>query len=96
MSRDIDADKLIEHIKDLPTWWSDGGGCGKSTKYPDGMFNCEDVVNAINNAPTADVQEVKPCGNCVHYFRKISEHPCNICKHRYEDKFEKSESWAGL
>ena len=60
MARYIDADELKEHIKDLPTWWADSGGVyGQSMKYPEGMFDCEDILNSIDNHPTADVEEVK-------------------------------------
>ena len=61
MAEYIEREALIEHIKDLPTWWSDGGGVyeGINTKYPDGMFDCEDVVGSIENAPAADVVPVR-------------------------------------
>ena len=53
MARMIDADALLEHIKDLPTWWEDGGGVyGQAMKYPEGMFDVDDVVASIENAPT--------------------------------------------
>lgn len=49
----IDANALLEHIKDLPTWWDDGGGVyGQAMKYPEGMFDVDDVVASIENAPT--------------------------------------------
>ena len=49
----IDANALLEHIKGLPTWWADGGGVyGQAMKYPEGMFDVEDVVSSIENAPT--------------------------------------------
>jgi hypothetical protein len=49
MARYADVDKLLEHIKDLPTWWADAGGVyGSSMKYPDGMFDVNDVVNSID------------------------------------------------
>lgn len=49
----IDANALLEHIKDLPTWWADGGGIyGQAMKYPEGMFDVDDVVASIENAPT--------------------------------------------
>lgn len=49
----IDANALLEHIKDLPTWWADGGGVyGQAMKYPEGMFDVDDVVASIENAPT--------------------------------------------
>lgn len=62
MSKYIDKDLLIEHIKDLPTWayWADFSGMyEKPTKYPDGTFDVDDVINSIENAPEADVVEVK-------------------------------------
>ena len=81
--RYIDADKLIEHIKDLPTWWADGGGVyGKSMKYPEGMFDCEDIISSVENQPTADVAEVKhgeqirtPCSE------KDGDAHCSECNH---------------
>lgn len=46
----IDADELIAYIKDLPTWWADAGGTyGPSMKYPDGMFDVNDVINSIES-----------------------------------------------
>lgn len=61
----IDAGKLLEHIKDLPTWWADAGGVyGKSMKYPSGMFDCEDVVGSIEDAPTVDAVVVTRCKDC--------------------------------
>ena len=58
----IEREALTEHIKDLPTWdyiAKADGVYEKSTKYPEGNFNCDDVINSINNAPAADVVEVK-------------------------------------
>lgn len=63
----IDAGKLLEHIKDLPTWWADDGGVyGESMKYPSGMFDCEDVVGSIENALTVDAVVVTRCKDCEH------------------------------
>ena len=60
MARYIDADRLKEHIKDLPTWWADYGGVyGQAMKYPEGMFDCEDILGTIDNQLTADVVEVR-------------------------------------
>ena len=76
--------KLLEHIKDLPTWWSDGSGIySKPMKYPDGMFYCEDVVASIENAPAADVEPIKhghwisrpDCGVTV----------CSVCHRSVEE-----------
>ena len=55
----IERRSLLLHIKDLPTWWADAGGVyGRSMKYPEGMFDCEDVVNSIENAPSVEVAPV--------------------------------------
>lgn len=62
MSKYIDKDLLIEHIKDLPTWvyWADVSGMHENPmKYPDGTFDVDDVINSIENTPEADVVEVK-------------------------------------
>lgn len=60
MSDYIDRDELIKHIKDLPTWWEDGGGVyGPPMKYSEGLFYPEDVIASIENAPAANVQEIK-------------------------------------
>lgn len=59
MDEYIDREALIAHIKDLPTWWADAGGVyGRSMKYPEGMFDCEDVISSVENAPPADVAPV--------------------------------------
>lgn len=68
----IDANALAEHIKDLPTWWADDGGVyGKPMKYPDGMFDCEDVISSIEYAPTVDAVEVVRCRECVHWEKQV-------------------------
>lgn len=59
--RFIECEALKEHMKSLPTWTMVAKADGvyeKVTKYPEGMFNCDDVINSIDNAPTADVVEV--------------------------------------
>nr|WP_294371946.1 hypothetical protein [uncultured Ruminococcus sp.] len=59
MAEYIEREAVLLHIKDLPTWWADAGGVyGRSTKYPEGMFDCEDVVNSIENAPSVEVAPV--------------------------------------
>ena len=59
MTEYIERGALLLHIKDLPTWWADAGGVyGRSMKYPEGMFDCEDVVNSIENAPSVEVATV--------------------------------------
>ena len=60
MDEYIERESIIAHMKDLPTWWADDGGVyGKSMKYPDGMFDCEDVIGSLEGAPAADVEPVK-------------------------------------
>ena len=60
----INREKLLEHIKDVPTWEIDDKGV-HDTKYPKGMFDCEDVVSSIENAPAADVEQIIHCKNCA-------------------------------
>ena len=98
MARYIDADKLKEHIKDLPTWWADSGGVyGVSMKYPEGMFDCEDIINSIDNQPTADVVELKNMKWIQRYRISQAAPPmggkhkdgwnCSVCgKHSYSRK----------
>ena len=54
----IDANALAEHIEDLPTWWADDGDV-YGVRYPDGMFECEDVISSIEDAPTVDAVEIE-------------------------------------
>lgn len=56
MAEYIEREALLAHIKNLPIWWADAGGVyGRSMKYPEGMFDCEDVVSSVENALTVDV-----------------------------------------
>lgn len=66
MSDYIDRDELIKHIKDLPTWWGD------------------DSVGCafIENAPVADVQEIKhgEWKLCYEDWRmQIAGDECSAC-----------------
>ena len=98
----INREKLLEHIKDLPTWWSDGGGIySKPMKYPDGMFYCEDVVASIENTPAADVEHVIRCKDCRHWSDNDGIHTdadgvrfarCRI--HNYETLNGLHEGWC--
>lgn len=54
----IEREALIEHIKDLPTWMVKDDGRLEVLKFPSGMFDCEDVVSSVENAPAADVAPV--------------------------------------
>ena len=88
MAEYIEREALIAHIKDLPTWWADAGGVyGRSMKYPEGMFDCEDVISSAENAPAADVAPVvhgkwtitegmienAVCSNCGRHFQSYYE-----------------------
>ena len=93
MAEYIEREALIAHIKDLPTWWADAGGVyGRSMKYPEGMFDCEDVISSVENAPPADVAPVVhghwieqedgnldtyyTCSSCKEDFDLIAGTPC--------------------
>lgn len=59
MSDLISRSALMEHIKDLPTWWADDGGVYPgSMKYPEGMYYPEDIISSIESAPTIEAVEV--------------------------------------
>lgn len=59
MTEYIEREALLAHIKDLPTWWADAGGYyGGAQKLPDGLFEPEDIIASIENAPAADVAPV--------------------------------------
>lgn len=79
----IDRDELIKHVKDLPTWWEDGGGVyGPPMKYPEGLFYPEDVIASIENAPAVDVQEIKhgEWKLCYEDWRRqIAGDECSAC-----------------
>ena len=73
MAEYIEREAQIAHIKNLPTCWADAGGVyGRSMKYPEGMFDCEDVISSVENAPAADVAPVRH-GNW------IEDGDCQIC-----------------
>ena len=79
MAEHIERKALIAHIKDLPTWWADGGGVyGKAMKYPDGMFDCDDILNSIENAPAADVAPVRH-GRWTTNSNRPDKLICSIC-----------------
>ena len=84
MAEYIDRGKILEHIKDLPTWWSDGGGIySKPMKYPDGMFYCEDVVASIENAPIAEVEPLQH-GHWI-YKPDCGVTICSVCRRSVEE-----------
>lgn len=78
MAEYIEREALIAHIKNLPTWWADAGGVyGRSMKYPEGMFDCEDVVSSVENAPAADVAPVVRCKDCAYSYEDIGGRTCS-------------------
>lgn len=74
MSDYIDRDELIKHIKDLPTWWGDDSvGCA---------FYLTRAITSIENAPAADVQEIKhgEWKLCYEDWRmQIAGDECSAC-----------------
>lgn len=89
----IDANALIKHMKDLPTRYEDGGGSWLCLDgYPKGMFDPEDVISSIDNAPTVDAVEVVhgrwEKAHIAGYLK------CNCCKDAfiYEEWLE-SGKW---
>lgn len=94
MSKYIDKEKLIQHIKDVPTWLSDDS---TPFKYPDGMYDVNDVINSIENAPDEDVVPVthahwEVCdyveydghSECVHHPKEGLW--CSNCKNGFRAK----------
>lgn len=74
----IKRQALITHVKDLPTWWADDGGAyGHAMRYPEGMFNCEDIISSIENAPAEDVKPV------IHArwvkLKSYGRYECSVC-----------------
>lgn len=85
MAEYIEREALIVHIKNLPTWWADAGGVyGRSMKYPEGMFDCEDIVSSVENAPAADVAPVVH-GRWISWIEVDDfipaprRHECSVC-----------------
>jgi hypothetical protein len=76
-----ECEALIEHMKDLPTWdfvAKADGVYEKATKYPEGMFNCDDVIASIENAPAADVVEVRH-GEWISEIGSYCTPRCSAC-----------------
>ena len=74
MSDYIDREELIKHIKDLPTWWADGSAlCA---------YYLTKAITSIEEAPAADVQEVKhgEWKLCYEDWRRqITGDECSAC-----------------
>lgn len=56
MSDLISRSALIEHIKDVPTWLVHDKN---PRKYPVGMYDPEDIISSIENAPTIEAEPVR-------------------------------------
>ncbi|MCD4835660.1 hypothetical protein LQE96_02260 [Phocea massiliensis] len=80
MNNDLISRKaLLEYVKDLPTWWDDGvGGPGMPMKYPNGMFDCDDIVSSIENAPAVDAVEVVRCKDCIYAQERYGHLKCEL------------------
>lgn len=86
MAEYTEKEALIAHIKDLPTWWADAGGVyGRSMKYPEGMFDCEDVISSVENAPAADVAPVVRCKDCRYWQDNNGGYPNKECRWREDE-----------
>lgn len=92
MGKYIDKEKLIQHIKDVPTWLSDDS---TPFKYPDGMYDVNDVINSIENAPDEDVVPVTHAHWDFWDYVKYDGHSegihypavrCSNCKHSFRAK----------
>lgn len=73
MSDYIDRNELIKHIKDLPTWWGDDSvGCA---------FYLTRAITSIENAPAADVQEIKH-GEWIEMYNNPDDgnYYCSECR----------------
>lgn len=80
----IDADALVEHIKDLPTWWADGGGFYPgSMKYPEGMYDPEDIISSIENAPTIEAVPVVHGEWIKEMGAFFPRYICSACREKY-------------
>ena len=86
MTEYIDREALIAHIKNLPTWWADAGGVyGRSMKYPEGMFDCEEVISSVENAPAADVAPVVHgrWEDSIDEWFETDVYTCSKCRESY-------------
>lgn len=78
----IDADALMKHIKDVPTWQDCDEYYWVATKYPHGMYDPEDIVSSIENTPTIDAVEVVH-GTWESYPSHLYRR-CSACKVEYD------------
>ena len=87
MAEYIERQKLIERIKETPTYWDDGGGvCGVPTKYPSGMYYPDDIISCIEDTPLVDAAEVKH-GHWI-YYPECGVTKCSVCHRSVEECVE--------
>ena len=79
MARYIDVDALLKYIKDIPTWYEEFGIGWHATKYPNGSYDCEDIINSILNARAADVVPRSEVEQLRHkYDLAVAEREANV------------------
>lgn len=68
MSDYIDRKAAIDALKGLPTWYGDAGCLPFGDPQPpmEALLYPEDAISAIENLPSADVEPVVRCKDCVH------------------------------
>lgn len=87
----ISRSALLDHTKGLPTWYEYESRF-RPTKYPYGMFDPEDIVSSIENAPAVDAVEVGSCEGC--YWKEIGrQQKCSCCRrNRYmKDNYRRAD-----
>lgn len=75
MAEYIKRESVINAIESLPTWWADEGGYYGGMQQPRvALLEPEDVINAINKIPSADVAEVVRCKDCKNNYVTTHNH----------------------
>ena len=67
----IDRQAVLDAVCDLPTWYGDAGCLPFGDPQPpmEALMYPEDVVSAINNLPSADVEPVVRCKDCIFGYK---------------------------
>lgn len=75
----IERRVLLANVKDIPTWFADEYGTyGRPMKCPDGAFDCEDIISAIENVPAADVVPIVH-GRWIK-TKSYGRYECSACR----------------
>lgn len=63
-----DKQAVIDAVRALPTWYGDAGCLPFGDPQPpmEALLYPEDVVYAIENVPSADVEPIVRCKDCKH------------------------------